>query len=349
MHSSTGQIMKKTIFSVLSATILFLPALAAATSLATALVEAGSVDDVISLDGRIEAVHQSTVSAQTSGRITEIFFDVDDYVPKDAVILRFRDTDQQARLQQAQAAETEANARLQQAQAEYARISQVYEKKLVARAAMDKATADRNAAQARLQQAQAQVAAAREELENTVVRAPYPGILTRRHVEVGEMAAPGKPLVTGLSLENLRAVTDIPQAYVNRVREQQTAAVLVNGRRLQSDKLVVFPYADEASHGFRARVEFPSGEAGLYPGMFIKVLFKIGQRNNLTIPASALVFRGEVTGVYVVDDKEQIHFRQVRVGDAVDGRREIRSGLEAGERVAVEPAAALLQLKQQAN
>jgi RND family efflux transporter MFP subunit len=323
--------------------------LAADAPLATAAVEPADLDDSITLDGRIEAIHQSTVSAQTSGRITEINYDVDDYVPKDAVILRFRDTDQQARLSQTQAAEKEAAARMEQAQAEFDRIRSVYARKLVAKAALDKASADRDAAAARLKQSQARVAAAREELDNTVVRAPYAGILTKRHVEVGEMAAPGTPLVTGLSLEKLRAVTEIPQAYVNYVRAQDSAAVLVNGRRLQGSKLVVFPYADERSHGFRARLEFPAGEAGLYPGMFIKVQFVIGQRYSLTIPSAALVHRGEVTGVYVIDDDNDVVFRQVRVGAAVDDRYEVRAGLAAGERVATDPAAALLQLKQQAR
>lgn len=298
-------------------------------------------------DGIVEAVHQSTVSAQTSSRIAEILFDVDDYVPKGAVILRFHDTEQQARLAQARAALTEAEARYREAAAEYERVKGVYERRLVAKSVMDKASAELKSAQARLEGARARVAEATEQVEHTVVRAPYSGIVTKRHVEVGEMANPGQPLMTGLSLENLRVVVDVPQRFVETVRANGRARVLVDGASIDAAKLTVFPYADNVTHTFRVRVNLAAEHKGLYPGMLVKVAFVTGESERLLVPSESIVHRSELTGVYVLDQEGRVALRQVRAGRIYpDGTTEILAGLQAGEQVALDPIRAGVYLKE---
>ncbi|WP_241546784.1 efflux RND transporter periplasmic adaptor subunit [Thiohalobacter thiocyanaticus] len=102
----------------------------ALAQLPTAPVERSTVPYRQWFDGEIEAVHQATVSAETSGRIAAIHFDVDDYVERDAVIVELRDTEQQARLRQAEAAVEEARARFVEARDEYNRIKEIYARKL---------------------------------------------------------------------------------------------------------------------------------------------------------------------------------------------------------------------------
>src|SRR5699024_9595564 len=114
------------------------------------------------LDGVVEAVNQATVSAQTSGRVAEILYDVNDFVPAGAVIMRLRGTEQRATLTQADAALREARAREAEAQNQYKRVADIYERRLVPKAALDEAIANRDAAVARLSSAQAAVTAARE-------------------------------------------------------------------------------------------------------------------------------------------------------------------------------------------
>ncbi len=300
----------------------------------------------IRLDGTIEAVNRATVQAQTGGEIVEILFDVDDYVERGAVLLRMKDTEQRARVRRAEAALSEAEARLRQAESEYARIRGIFEKKLVSRSAMDKATAELKAARARVRQAKAALAEAREQLEHTVVRAPYSGIVVERHVQVGEIATPGKPLMTGISLETLRAVVMLPQKWVSAVREQRKARVYWAGRTFESRRVTVYPYGDERAHTFKTRVRLEGDLKGLYPGMLVKVGFRTGTRRVLAVPAEAIMHRSEVTAVYVVDDAG-IHLRQIRAGRPVDGGLvEVLAGLEAGERVALDPIRATFALKQ---
>lgn len=296
------------------------------------------------LDGKIEAVNQGTVAAQTSGRVTEILYDVNDFVPAGAVIVRIRATEQKAGLAQAQAALREATARETEARQRYDRVAAMYENKLVAKAALDEVSANRDATKAHLAAAQAALQRAQEGLAYTEIRAPYAGIVTRRDVQVGETVAPGTPLMSGLSLRFLRVAVDVPQSIVGQVRQIRKAAVYVDGRRVEATKLTVFPEAAAASSTFRARLELPENATDLYPGMFVKVAFVIGESERLLVPAAAVVERGDVTALYVIGPDGIVSLRQIRPGHRFDGHVEILAGLSAGERIATDPLAAMKRL-----
>jgi len=291
-------------------------------------------------DGVVEAVNQATLSAQTSGRVVELPYDVDDYVPAGAVVVRFTDVEQQSAQRRAQAQVAAAEAAFKDAEAEFKRVSEIYERKLVARAQLDQATARRDAARASLEAARAAQREAAEQTDYTVVRAPYSGIVTQRHVQVGESVRPGQPLISGLSLEKLRVRVDLPQSDAATIREFHQAAVLLSdGKRIDARAVTLFPYADPATHSFKVRVELPDGDSGLMPGMTIKTAFVIGSAERLLVPASALVRRSEVSGVYVVDDKG-VALRQVRLGHRFGDRVEVQAGIAPGERIATDPLAA---------
>lgn len=316
------------------------PAAKPGAALATRVVQPVQAPLERTVDGTIEAVNQATVSAQTSGRVVEIYYDVDDVVPAGAVIMRLKGTEQRAGLTAATASVTEAKARAAEAQTNWQRIADMYERRVVSKAQFDQATANRDAAAARLAAAEASVASAREGVGYTEIRAPYGGVVTRRHVEVGETVGPGSPLMTGLSLENLRVNTYVPQAVAGAVRRYSKAAVYVGGKRLESSKLTIFPEAATASGTFRARVELAPGAVDLAPGMYVKVGLVIGEARRLTVPATALVERSEVNAVYVVDGKGAVSLRYVRPGNRFGDDVEILSGLVAGEKVALDPVAA---------
>lgn len=301
------------------------------------------------LDGRIEAVNQGTVSAQTSGRVAEVLYDVNDFVPAGAVIVRLRATEQRASLEQAQAALREAQAREAETQTRYSRIRGLYEDQAASKAQLDAVAAERDTAVARLNAARAALAAAREGVSYTEIRAPYAGVVTQRHVEVGESVSPGTPLMSGLSLQYLRVAVDLPQSVVEKVREIGKAAVYVDDRRIQAQKLTIFPQAQAQSNTFRARIDLPENAADLYPGMLVKVGFVIGEARRLLVPGSALVERSEVAGMYAVDEQGQVSLRQLRIGRRLGDRVEVLAGLIEGDRIAADPLAAALVLREQSN
>lgn len=339
-------------------TILFLPLMLAAGQLFSAqapLTTAPATTEIIAdtyvADARIEAVHKATVAAETTGRIKEIYFDVDDVVEAGSILIRFTDTEQRAQLSRAQAAKKEAEARLNEAQEEHTRITAIYAQRLVPKSAMDKADADLKAARQRVIASEAGVKQAQEQLEYTVVRAPYAGIVVERHVNVGEPVRPGSPLMTGFSLAKLRATASVSQSVVEAVRQHSQAAISVNSVKapvLVSGKAItIYPYADSVTHSFTVRMQLESVPEGFYPGMFAKATFTIGEKSGLFVPASAVVFRSEVTAVYVIDDQGRLSFRVVRLGHRLDDRLQILAGLDEGELVAVDPVHAGILLKEQ--
>jgi RND family efflux transporter MFP subunit len=292
------------------------------------------------VDGTVEAVNQATVSAQTSGRIAEILYDVNDVVPAGAVIIRLKGTEQRAGLQGASAGLAEAKARAAEAAAQYERIADMYQRRVVSKAQLDQATANRDAAVARLAAAEAGLTSAREGVGYTEVRAPYGGVVTERFVEVGETVAPGTPLMAGMSLKDLRVNTHVPQSVAGKVRSIGKAAVYVGEQRIESRRITIFPEAATPSSTFRARVELPQAAPGLAPGVFVKVGLVIGEAERLLVPANALIQRSEVNGVYVIDAQGHVALRYVRPGHRYGDQVEILSGLVAGDRVALDPVAA---------
>jgi RND family efflux transporter MFP subunit len=296
-------------------------------------------------DGTVEAVNQATVSAQTSGRVAEIFYDVDDFVEAGAPIMRFTDTEQRAALDSARAALREAEARAVEAESEFARISAMFENGTVARARYDQAQANRNAAAARLESAHAGVMNAEEQLEYTVVRAPYAGIVSRRHVEVGELVRPGAPLMSGLSLESVRVIVDVPQSMLDPIRTIGKANVYVGELTIAAESLTFFPVADAATNTFRVRATLPAGGVTLYPGTFVKIGFVVGETERVLLPAGAIVHRSELTAVYVVGEAA-VTLRQIRVGRRYGDRVEVLAGLAPGDVVATDPVAAGVYLQE---
>ena len=298
-------------------------------------------------DGTVEAVNRATMSAQTAGRIAEVFYDVDDYVEPGQPIVRFTDIEQQSALRQAKAALEEALAREKQAAAEFRRAEGLFESGSSSKREYDQALATRDAAVARVAAARSAVQTAEQQLEYTLVRAPYAGIVTERHVEVGEAVAVGQPLMSGLSLEALRVVVNLPQEAAAKVREHETAFILTEEGRVEAENITIFPFAHSASNTFTVRIELPQGQFALYPGMFVKVAFVIGDAERLLIPSQALLRRSEVTGVYVVSTDGDVRLRQVRAGNTFGDRTEILAGLGEGERVALDPVRAGIYVKSQ--
>lgn len=295
--------------------------------LASIQLQAQTTAQEVKYDGVIEAINQATVSAQTSGRIVEIPVDVGDYVAKGDLIIRFTDTEQKARAASAKAQFTEA-------QAQFTRMQEMLAKKLIAKADFDKSEAAFKSTEASLREAE-------QNLAYTVIHAPYAGIVVSRTVNVGETVTPGKALMTGLSLEQLRAQVDIPQQHIGPVRKYKKARIyLADGNILESDKLRIPPSADAQTHSFKVLVNLPEGDHDLFPGTFVKIAFVTGEREQLLIPASAISKRGEVSGVYVMKENT-LEFRQLNLGSLTSNQQyPILAGANAGEKIATDPIAA---------
>ena len=327
------------------------PASAPAAALETVTVgEDGAGAAELALDGVVEAVEQATLSAQTAGRVADTPFDVGDAVRRGETVLRLRASEQVAGLGQAQAALAAARARDAEARAQFDRLRDMYERRVVARATYDGAVTAREAAAAEVAAAEAALEAAREGVAYTDLRAPFDGRVLARPVQPGEAVAPGTPLLTVAALGALRVVVDVPQAHADAVRTAREAHVTVADARVAATRVTLFPSADPQTGTFRARVELPADAPGLAPGMRARVAFATeGVDGRLLVPRRALVERSELRALYVLDDEGRVALRQVRLGRTHGDQVEILAGIARGERVALDPAAATLALREAAR
>jgi len=318
-------------------------ATAPAAGLKTAAAEVREVDLTTSAEAVIEAVRQSTVSAQIAGRIVELRFDLGDYVKKGDVIVRIDERAASQALAASTAQVREAEAAARNARVSLERSRQLLAQKFVSQAAVDKAEADYKQAQARLSAMLAGAGQAATERSFATIVAPYSGVVSARHVELGEMAVPGKPLMTGFDPASLRAVANVPQTQVAAIQASGKARIEIPslGRWIDVRELTVVPSADPRTHTTRVRLELPDDLRGVYPGVFARAHFTVGRAPRLLAPRAAVFQRSELTGVYVVDDKGVPRLRQVRLGTAGDESSvEVLAGLRPGERVALEPVKA---------
>lgn len=310
----------------------------------TQRVEARAVALTHPAEATLEAVHQATLAAQVPGRIVALNVDAGDRVAKGDVLLRIDAAEAAQAVAGAEAGIAQAQANQINAKAAYERTKSLVERKFVSRSALDQARAAFDAAEAQLRAARAGRGQAATVQGYTTIVAPLAGLVAARHVEQGEMAQPGRQLVTVYDPAAMRAVVDVPQQRLGGLSGGQLKARVElpeSGRWLDAAGITVLPAADPRTHTVRVRVDLPANAEGLVPGMFARVHFTIGEGSRIALPASAILRRGELTGVYVADGKGGFSLRQIRAGEPLaDGSVEVLAGLAGGEEVALDPVQA---------
>ena len=315
----------------------------AVANVATSTVDVSPIPVYYDLEATLEAVNQSTISAQTSGQIQKLYYDVNDRVEKGALLIEIENSQQKAMLAQARAQLAQATAQNDDAQTAFKRSQRLFKQGSISQGQYDSADAQAKSAAAAVDAAKAAVEQSQLALSYTRVKAPYSGIVKARLVEIGELVNPGQPLMSGLALTPLRAVADVPQRLASQYTNSSQIKVMVNGTAVEPTNVTLFPYADSQLHSVRLRARLQDDTTYLMPGMWTKIRLQTGQRDGLLIPQTALVERSEVTAVYVQQDGRWI-MRQVRTGNETGEQVEILSGLKAGESIAVDGYAALAEL-----
>lgn len=285
------------------------------------------------VEGVVEAASVTTASAETTGRVAEVLVDVGDVVSAGATVLRLVSVDQQAGLDQARAQVAEAQASYSAARQQFDRVDPLYAKRLLSKSAYDDAQSALRAAQARLKSAEASLKKAQQRVSYTTVKAAYGGVVSARHVEVGEAVQPGTPMLSGFDPKRLRVIADIPQSLVeHRAYQPDVQIELSDKSRVSPTSVTSFPMADPGSGTRRIRLDLPSDVKTLYPGQLVKVAVQLGERQTIRIPLSSLLRHSEVSAVYVWSD-ERVALRQVRVGRQYGNEIEVLAGLRAGESI----------------
>ncbi|HVZ45160.1 MAG TPA: efflux RND transporter periplasmic adaptor subunit [Ramlibacter sp.] len=316
-----------------------------APPLATVAVVGGDAQEGSAFDGVVQAVRQTVVAAQVPGAVVALGVKAGDRVKAGQVLLRLdaRAAEQAAA---AGAAQVRAASAMQEAATrDFERQQQLFQQKYISQAALDRAEAQYKSAQAEAAAQLANAGAARTQSDFHTVRAPYDGIVADVSVVLGDMAMPGRALITLYDPEALRIAVPIPQTVAANLAGAalpQAEVPGIAGGRIQPVRSQLLPAVDPATHTMELRLDLPPNLGGLAPGMFARAWLAVssGEGARLYVPSQAVQRRAELAGVYVVDAEGRALLRQVRLGRAQGGRVEVLAGLCAGERVALEPQAA---------
>lgn len=320
---------------------------ATAGELATAIVQSPGAGDSVSFDGVVEAVRQTVVSAQVPGAVVAINVKVGDMVKAGQVLARIDAWAAEQNVAASDAQVQSARATLEVATKEFDRQKQLFEKSYTSQAALERAEAQFKATQAQVSAQLAQAGAARAQSGFFVVKAPYGGVVAEVPVMLGDMAMPGRPLLTIYDPAALRVTAAVPQTDIVRLTPGKPIKIQLPGMGADRQwvapaRVTLLPTADPGTHTVQIRLDLPATAEYLTPGSFARVWLPVQgtATPRLYVPAKAVVRRAEMTGVYVLDPNGRSVLRQVRLGRAVDDTVEILSGVTAGERVAVDPQAA---------
>jgi RND family efflux transporter MFP subunit len=320
---------------------------AAGSGIPTASVQGGSSSEGYALDGVIQAVKQSTVAAQASGRIVAFTVKAGDKVRAGQVLATIDDREAQVGLQHAQAQVNQADAELRNAQAQVERTRHLQSQGFVSMAALDTADAQYQSAKAQREQAAAGARQSGLAQSYTRVTAPLDGWVLQTFAQAGDLAVPGMPLLVVYAPQPLRAVVQVPASRSLAVRQASSTTVLVDtaagaAQGIAPLSRLEVPSSDPVSQTSEWRLELPAKEAAtLLPGQQVRVRFVGAQSTaaaaTLLVPAAAIVRRGELSAVYVAAGSG-FALRAVRLGaDRGAEGVEVLAGLHAGEVVATDP------------
>lgn len=312
-----------------------------------AVIQPQSVEAIYELDGVIQPVYQSVVSAQASGRIISLSVKSGDRIRSGQVLAVIDDREAAAGVQRSQAQINQAEAELRNATAQLQRTRDLQRQGYVSQAAMDTADAQLKGAIAVRDAARAGAVQTGIAQGFTRVTAPYDGWVQQTHAQTGDLATPGRPLLTIYAPAPLRAVVQVPASRVQAVRTAAKTVVQVNTERggnawVSPVAVSAVPSADPVAQTGEWRFELaPKDSADMLPGQQVRVRFVtpqgVAQGSRMMVPQAALVRRGELTAVYVAANGG-FSLRAVRLGADLGAHGvEVLAGVHGGEIIALEP------------
>ena len=307
------------------------------------------VDEFYEATGTVKAAHVSVVAGRMMGAVTSLLVKEGDPVEKGQLLLTIDDRDVAQKEKGAEAAHREAQKALAAAAQHreltditYRRYRKMYEEKAISRQEMDQfetqnrvAGLEEERVQEMVSRASAAVAEAGIYRGFTRVTSPIRGMVTEKRTEMGSMVVPGMPLLTVESAAAFQAEIAVDESLSGRLKIGAPVFVSIEAINRETTGKIseILPAVDPLSRSFTAKVSI-SGP-GLRTGLYAKVRIPKGEKELLLAPRTAIVEKGQLTGVYAVDSQGIVTYRLIRTGRAYDGRLEILSGLKIGDRIIV--------------
>jgi RND family efflux transporter MFP subunit len=353
------------------------PATPEPTVIATAAVESRAIERHLRVTGSLLADEQAEVSAELAGRVTATPVERGSRVPAGALLVRISASESSAQLLEAEANAGQIEARLglnpgqtfdprhvpevmnaqaslDLAEAEFKRIQSLLDQKVVSQAEWEQRQTQVEAARQQykvavnvaeqsyrsLQAARARVALASKSVSDTSVRAPFAGLVAERAVSVGDYVTKGARVATVVSIDPLRVELTVPEQAISMIKVGQPVRLTVDaypGEQFQATVRFVSPSVRVDQRALTVEAVAPNKDGRLKPGLFATALIQQNEPTPaLTVPATSVETVSGTSRVYVVKDGKADE-RIVTLGEKVDTRIEVVTGLKDGELVVAEP------------
>ncbi len=338
------------------------PAPATVSGVAIETVHAQAGPEYYEAVGTVKPETSSVLGAEISGTVRKVLVKAGDRVRRGQLLAVIDARTEQAQLEAASAGVEEsvqglaevrqsiqaATADRKFAEATFQRYKALLAKKSVSRQEYDNAetrylgaVANERAAQARLKQmearrrqAQAQHSTAATVLSYSRIVSPMDGVVTAKSVDEGTLVMPGTPLLTVEDTGHFRLDANVPESFLGLVHIGESVPVKLGSQQAEGRIIEVVPSADPSTRTFIAKVELPRN-CHCQSGQYGSASFAVGTTTRLLVPGDALVRRGELEGLFVINPEGMAYYRLVKTGKTFGNQVEILSGLDDGERVAV--------------
>jgi RND family efflux transporter MFP subunit len=306
-----------------------------------AQVRVENIVDPIMATGEVTADKRTDIKARVDGIIEEIYVDVGDQVSAGDPLLKTRQLDYASRAAEAKHALELARVELAQAEREYGRALPLREKGVVSQGRMDRVMTQHQIAKSRFGIAEASLARAQQDLSDTIVRAPYDGIITARHIDEGtlmKIATGGTPAVEIIKLDVVEVVARLPAVHLSKIREGSRVTVLLDGFAvaLESTLAVINDRIDTRTRSAEVRVRLDNPDLAIKPGLFAKVSLYPAPRSAIVLDRKAVLGLSGDNFVFVPDGGVARR-RPVTVRDIGVDEVEVLSGLAVGEVALIGP------------
>ena len=341
---------------------------------ATAIGGASGNASVLDATGYVTAHRQATVSSKISGKVKEIFIEEGQHVDAGFVMATLDpiDANAQRSLSQSQVAAARSQvdsmqAQLKWAQADAARLQELSAKKLVSRSQYEQAIASRDNLKAQMEAAQHNVQVATDSahiadlgVDNTIVRAPFAGVVIAKAAQVGEIVSPfsagGGFTRTGIGtivdMDSLEIEVDVNEAYIGRVQPKMPVEAVLNAYpdwKIPAEVIAIIPTADRSKATVKVRIALKTKDPRIVPDMGVRVSFLEAAQSTATpkaegvrVPAAAIVQRDGKPVALVVGDKNKLERRALTLGRSMGDDRQVLDGLNAGDSVVLDPPTTLV-------
>ncbi|HQU73784.1 MAG TPA: efflux RND transporter periplasmic adaptor subunit [Calditrichia bacterium] len=287
--------------------------------------------------GSIVAVQSAVLSTRMSGWVEAIPVKEGDRVSKGQVLLRLRNNDLEARLAQTEAGIREAEAHFKNMETNLKRLEALYAQKAATQKEMDDMRTAFVSAESRLTQARQMKREVQENLRYSILKAPFDGQITAKRTNVGDLVNPGQPALAIENAGQVEAVIQIPESDISKLAKGDAVTVTVTSlpgdNRFSGVISQLVTAADPMSRQFSARILLNNKDGRIKSGMFARVAASSSGNSTIMVPDQALVRRGQLTGLFVINEDQTARLRWVRIGRDNGDMLEVLSGLQDGDRV----------------